>query len=72
MCLAVPFKIISIDKNEAYGEFDGIRRKIRIDFIEDVKIDDYVIVHGGIAIEKMDERMVLENIEAIREITNGL
>ncbi|HBM75039.1 MAG TPA: HypC/HybG/HupF family hydrogenase formation chaperone, partial [Clostridiaceae bacterium] len=53
MCLAVPLKIVSINEKNAVAEMDGIKRNIRIDFIKNAEVGDYVIVHAGFAIEKL-------------------
>lgn len=68
MCLAVPLKIVSIHGNDAVGEIEGVQRGIRLDFVCDAKIGDYVVVHAGFAIEKLNEEKALENLKAIREV----
>jgi hydrogenase expression/formation protein HypC len=72
MCLAVPLRITEINGREAFGEAQGFRRKIRIDFLENVQIGDYVIVHAGFAIERLDEEHALENLKYIKEVTDAL
>lgn len=72
MCLAVPLKIVKIDGNNAQAEIDGVARQIRIDFVKDVKIGDYVIVHAGFAIEKLKEEDAIENLRLIREVTDAI
>jgi len=72
MCLAVPLKIESRDGPEGIGEFDGVRRKIRLDFVPDAKVGDYVIVHAGFAIEILDKKQAEEDREAFREVTDAL
>lgn len=72
MCLAVPLKINKIDGKNAVAEIDGISRKIRIDFVPDVKLGDYVIVHAGFAIEKLKLQAAEENLKAVREVNNAL
>lgn len=54
--------------NEAFGEAEGFRRPVRVDFIKDAKDGDYVIVHAGFAIERLPEAQALEDIEAWREV----
>ena len=68
MCLAIPLKITEIDGKNAVGERDGVVRKIRLDFIKEPQLGDYVIVHAGFAIEKLSEEEALENIAAAREL----
>ena len=64
MCLAVPLKLIEIDGKNAVGESMGMQRKLRVDFIPEPKIGDYVIVHAGFAIERLPEEQALEDIAA--------
>ena len=72
MCLAVPLKLIEIDGKNAVGESMGIQRKLRVDFIPEPKIGDYVIVHAGFAIERLPEEQALEDIAAWEEIRDVL
>lgn len=72
MCLAVPLKIIEIDGNNAIGEVEGLRRKMRLDFIKDPKIGEYVIVHAGFAIERLSEKQALLDIAEWAEVENAL
>lgn len=68
MCLGIPLKITSIDGKEGTGELNGIKRKIRIDLIEDLNIGDYVMVHAGFAIEKIDEADAKETLDIVNEL----
>ncbi len=72
MCLAIPLKISEIKGKEAIGEAMGMKRKMRLDFIPEPKIGDYVIVHAGFAIERLPEKQALEDIEAWEEIKDVL
>ena len=72
MCLAVPLKIIAIDGKNAVGESMGMQRKLRVDFIPEPRIGDYVIVHAGFAIERLPEEQALEDIAAWEEIRDVL
>ncbi len=72
MCLAMPMKIKTIDGQSAGCEAGGLTHNIRIDFIQDAKPGDYVMVHAGFAIEKMSEKEALENLELLEEIKNAL
>lgn len=68
MCLAVPLRITELSGCEAVAERDGIRRRIRVDFLKDPKIGDNVIVHAGFAIERLSE----EQAEADRAEARAL
>ncbi len=72
MCLAVPLKLVEINGKEAVGESLGMRRSVRVDFIENPQIGDYVIVHAGFAIERLPEQQALEDLEAWEDVRNAL
>ncbi|MBU1196191.1 MAG: HypC/HybG/HupF family hydrogenase formation chaperone [Proteobacteria bacterium] len=68
MCLAVPSKIIQINDMIAKVDVDGVIRETSIMLIDDPKIGDYVIVHAGFAISKVDEDAALQTLEDMRTI----
>lgn len=68
MCLAVPSKIIEINDTVAKVEVDGVIRDASIMLLDDVKLGEYVIVHAGFAISKVDEEAALQTIEDMRNI----
>ena len=72
MCLAVPLKITEINGREAVAESMGMRRKIRVDFIENPKIGEYVIVHAGFAIERLPEKQAKEDLESWEELEKAM
>ena len=72
MCLAIPLKLVEIDGKTAVGEAMGMRREIRVDFIDQPKIGDYVIVHAGFAIERLPEQQALDDLEAWEDVRNAL
>lgn len=55
MCLAVPMKIESISGDYGIVNASGVRREIGLMLIDNPKIGDYVLVHAGFAIQKLDE-----------------
>ena len=72
MCLAIPLQLLEINGNTAIGEAMGMRREIRVDFIENPQVGDYVIVHAGFAIERLPEQQALNDLEAWEEVRNAL
>lgn len=72
MCLAVPLKLIEINGKTATGEAMGMKREVRVDFIPDPKIGDFVIVHAGFAIERLPEQQAMDDLEAWEEVSNAL
>ena len=55
MCLAVPAQIIYVDNYSAIIDIMGLESKVNIQLIEDLKVGDYVLVHAGCAIQKIDK-----------------
>ena len=72
MCLAVPLKLIQINGNTAVGEAMGMTRSIRVDFIKEPRIGDYVMVHAGFAIERLPQQQAEDDIAAWEEVENAL
>ena len=72
MCLAIPLKIVEIDGRNGVGEVEGLRRNMRLDFIKEPKVGDYVIVHAGFAIERLPEKQAIADIEAWAEVRDAL
>ena len=68
MCLGVPLKITELNGSDAVGERDGVRRKIRVDFIKEPKLGDYVMVHAGFAIERIKKEQAEADMAAAREV----
>lgn len=73
MCLAVPIKIKSIDKNlVAIGELEGVNIEFSVQLIENPEVGTYAIVHAGVAIEILDEAEAKETIALLKEaLSNG-
>ncbi|HOC78080.1 MAG TPA: HypC/HybG/HupF family hydrogenase formation chaperone [Methanofastidiosum sp.] len=67
MCLAVPGKVIEIEGSIGIVDFNGVKREVRLDLV-DAKIGDYVIVHTGFAIERMDEKDALESLDIWKQL----
>ena len=72
MCLAVPGRVIEIKGKVAVVDFGGVRREVRLDLLPNVEAGDYVIVHTGFAIERLDEKRALEILEAWAEVGKAL
>ena len=68
MCLAVPLKITKIEGKSAVGEAGGLSQRVRVDFIPDFAVGDYVMVHAGFAIERMSEQEALEGLDLLEGV----
>ena len=71
MCLAVPGKILSIEKTAAEVDFSGTRRKISLDLVPKARKNDYVLVHAGFAIQILEEKEAVETLKLFEEIYGG-
>lgn len=67
MCLAIPSKIVEINEGMAVIDVDGVRRDASLLLLEDAAVGDYVIVHAGFAIQKIDEAAARESLDLLRE-----
>ena len=72
MCLAVPLKLIEVNGKKAVGEALGVTREVRVDFIKEPKVGDFVIVHAGFAIERLPEKQAMDDLETWEELDNAL
>jgi hydrogenase expression/formation protein HypC len=67
MCLAIPSRIIKIQDNMATIDVEGVQRQASLLLLEDARVGDYVIVHAGFAIQKLDEASAQETLDLLRE-----
>lgn len=68
MCLAVPGKIVSISDKIGRVDFgSGVIREVNLSMLE-AEVDDYVIVHAGFAIQKLDEEEAKETLRVFDEL----
>ena len=68
MCLAIPMKVVKIDGSSGIVELGGVKRQINLELLDDVKIGEYVIVHAGFAIQKVDGKEAKEMLELLEEM----
>lgn len=68
MCLAVPARVMAINGDEAVLDYGGVKRKANISMLSDINVGDYVLVHVGYAISKLDEEEALETLKLWDEI----
>jgi hydrogenase expression/formation protein HypC len=68
MCLAIPARVINVKGEKAQVDFgEGVLRDVNVTLV-DVKIGEYVLVHAGYAIQKMDEKDAKETLALWNEI----
>ena len=69
MCLAVPAKIIEMPSpSEGTVDMGGVQYQTNLSLVEDAAVGDYVIVHAGFAIQKLDEQEAQETLALFREM----
>ncbi len=72
MCLAIPARIIEIKERMATVDMDGTRRQASLLLLDEALVGDYVIVHAGFAIHKIDEAQALESLSILRDLAATL
>ena len=74
MCLSIPSKVIEIDENNvATVETLGVTRKVSLDLIsEEVKVGEYVLIHVGYAMQKIDTQFAIESLEVYQKIAEDM
>jgi len=68
MCLAVPGKVLSLDGDKGIVEIGNIKREVFMHLISDVSVNEYVLVHAGCAIEKVDEEEAKITMDIFKEL----
>ena len=68
MCLAIPVRVEQLDSNaQALASVGGILRRIDVSLVEDVAVGDYVILHVGFALSKLNEEEAQETLRLMSE-----
>lgn len=66
MCLAVPGRVIALEERDgtqmAEVDFGGVRKDVCLQYIPDVQIGEYVVVHVGFAIQRLDEESAIQTL----------
>ena len=74
MCLSIPSKTVLIDEdNVATVDTMGVKRQVSLDLMPDeVSAGDYILIHVGFAMSKIDEEEALQSLETYREILEAM
>ncbi|MDB2562133.1 HypC/HybG/HupF family hydrogenase formation chaperone [Sulfurimonas sp.] len=76
MCLSIPSKVVKIDKETEIATVDtmGVQRDASLSLMEeeDIKVGDYVLLHIGFVMNKIDEKDALDSIEVYKEIIEAM
>lgn len=69
MCLGVPMRVVSVGEEGVVAEIDGVRKDASLMLLdEEVREGDFIIVHAGFAISKLDEEDAQETLRLMREV----
>jgi hydrogenase expression/formation protein HypC len=72
MCLAIPGKVLTIEKDATpvmgNVSFGGTQKKVCLEWVPEVRVGDYVIVHVGFALSTVDEAEALETLKMFKEM----
>jgi hydrogenase expression/formation protein HypC len=68
MCLAIPGEVLGVEGQEAIISLGGVKKRVRLDLVDGVKIGDYVLVHTGFAIRKIPPGEAEETLKLFDEI----
>ena len=72
MCLAVPGRLVEVmgetEVRMGRVEFDGVMRQACLAYLPEARVGDYVLVHVGFAISRIDEEQAQETLQALRQI----
>ena len=72
MCVAIPMRVIEINGNEAVCEYEGIKRTAKIDLLPEIKVGDYVLIHVGFVIQKIDVDSAEETLKLYKQMQEML
>ena len=68
MCLAIPMKVIEADGPFGIVELERVKRKANFQLLPDVKVGDYVLIHAGFAIERINEEEAKKTLQLLNEL----
>lgn len=68
MCLAIPMQVKSMTGQTAVCEIDGVKREASLMLVEDVRVGDFVLVHAGFAMEKLDPAEAETTLALFRQL----
>ena len=70
MCLAIPMRLVEIAGTTGVAEVDGVSRQVRLDLLPEVSLGDYVLIHAGLAIARVDQDYARETLALLRSLAD--
>ena len=71
MCIGIPAEVISIDGNIGEISVGGAKRQVGLELVEGVQVGDYVIIHAGFAIQKINQAEAEETLRLLQEMAEA-
>jgi hydrogenase expression/formation protein HypC len=72
MCLAVPGRVLEISERDgtriAQVDFGGVSKEVCLEYVPDLQVGEYTIVHVGFALQRLDEQSALETLDLFRQM----
>lgn len=72
MCLAIPNKVIKIEKNQAIVQSGGHEHRVNLDLVKNIKVGDYLLIHDKLAINKLGKTEAKKILKIIKDHPNEL
>jgi hydrogenase expression/formation protein HypC len=72
MCLSMPAKVIAVNGDMADVSVGGAVFRAGLQMVENVNVGDYILLHAGFAIEKLNEKDALETIRLLKEMDDSM
>ena len=72
MCLAVPGRVLEISERDgtriAQVDFGGVSKEVCLEYVPDLRVGEYTIVHVGFALQRLDEQSALDTLDLFRQM----
>jgi hydrogenase expression/formation protein HypC len=68
MCLAIPMRVVTVEGTKGTVELGGVEQPVNLSFTPEAKPGEYVVVHAGFALERLDEAEARRTIELLNEL----
>jgi hydrogenase expression/formation protein HypC len=72
MCLGIPAQVMELAESVAVVEVGGVRRQVSVELLDDVATGDWVIIHAGFAIQKLDPEEAEKTLQLFKEIADAI
>lgn len=71
MCLAIPARLFRVEGEHGFVELAGVVREVSLMLLPEAQVGDYLIVHAGYALQKLDEAEAQETLRLLEEMARA-